>query len=453
MNLSPAEEEHRLIQTWRDFDYRMYNMCFGSLTWLEQHVLEPQVFRDNIKATVVSFSDQVPFWVKVKSSRQLYSSWELSTKGARNDVQRLSQHHKESQHCEEKMSKSNDGMDQLRGQAADNNDKYRITLELQQDLYHWFDKEREPVVKHGKPLLILIGQHARLSNIDDNGCFIKDEHFEFLSRPVKRTKGQSARGLLRSWVALRNSSPEAKAMIDYIDIMQQPAGFSDSIIAKWRIEAMAVEHPQSLHVRDLNASYLSDYARQASYLSHAVMGWIGGKMTAVVQPVDTDVAFPMKAAAGRAQMELRKELQEKALAEGIEPVYRCGPYEILKIAFQACSYVEKQNDEFQLLLMCLRRNGFLAFRPDFEKNKLIKVEDTTKPLQTWAVEKPIGGHRVKQVWVDQRWDGVQDGIAIEPNWEGSGVGIKRLEDMADVTQHGTMKGKMRCEALIMDIGV
>ena len=95
----------------------------------------------------------------------------------------------------------------------------------------------------------------------------------------------------------------------------------------------------------------------------------------------------------------------------------------------------------------------MAFRPDFEQKKLIKVEDMTKPLQTWAVEKPIGGHRVKQAWVDQRWDGVQDGIAIEPNWEGSGVGIKRLEDMADVTQHGTMKGKMRCEAVIMDIGV
>ena len=93
---------------------------------------------------------------------------------------------------------NNDGMSQLRGQAADNNDKYRITLELQQDLYHYFDIEREPVAKHGKPLLILIGVHARLSNIDDNGCFIKDEHFEFLGKPIKRIAGTSARGLLKS---------------------------------------------------------------------------------------------------------------------------------------------------------------------------------------------------------------------------------------------------------------
>ena len=112
---------------------------------------------------------------------------------------------------------------------------------------------------------------------------------------------------------------EAKQMMEYIDIMQQPAGFSDSIIPSWRSEAMAVEHPQSLHVRDLNASYLSDYARQASYLSHSVMGWIGGKMAAVVQPTDTDVAFPLKAEAERAQGALRRELQEQAIREGVEP--------------------------------------------------------------------------------------------------------------------------------------
>ena len=457
LTLSPAEEEHRLLQTWQDFDYRVYNMCFGSLKWLEQHVLEPALFRANIKSTVVSFSDQVPFWVKVKSARQLYASYELSTKGARNDVSRLSQHFRVSQKIEglgqeedglNPGLENNDGMSQLRGQAADNNDKYRITLELQQDLYHYFDIEREPVAKHGKPLLILIGVHARLSNIDDNGCFIKDEHFEFLGKPIKRIAGTSARGLLKSWVALRKSSPEAKAMIDYIDIMQQPAGFSDTIIAVWRIESAAAEYPQSLHVRDLNASYLSDHSRQASMLSHSVMGWIGGKMTAVVQPTDTDVAFPLKTAAGRAQGELRRELQEKAISEGVEPCYKCGPYEILVIAFKACRYVEQQNAETQLLLKCLRRNGFMSFRPDLKKKQLVKVEDILEPLQTWAVDKPIGGHRVKQAWVDQRCNGVKDGIAIEPNWAGSGPGVKKLEDMADVTHHGHLKEKICCAALI-----
>ncbi len=78
----------------------------------------------------------------------MFASYELSTKGARNDVSRLSQDIRESQRIEvlgqeeNRLNpglENNDGMSQLRGQSADNNDKYRITFELQQDLYHYFD--------------------------------------------------------------------------------------------------------------------------------------------------------------------------------------------------------------------------------------------------------------------------------------------------------------------------
>ena len=88
----------------------------------------------------------------------------------------------------------------------------------------------------------------------------------------------------------------------------------------------------------------------------------------------------MKAEAGRAQGELRRELQEQAICEGVEPCYKCGPYEILVIAYKACRYVEKQNFETELLLKCFRRNGFLAYRPDFEKKGLVKVEEIEQPL-------------------------------------------------------------------------
>ena len=95
----------------------------------------------------------------------------------------------------------------------------------------------------------------------------------------------------------------------------------------------------------------------------------------------------------------------------------------------------------------------MSLRPDLKKKRLVKVEDILEPLQTWAVDKPIGGHRVKQAWVDQRFDGVKDGIAIEPNWEGSGMGVKKLEDMADVTHHGHLKEKICCAALITPGGL
>ena len=84
----------------------------------------------------------------------------------------------------------------------------------------------------------------------------------------------------------------------------------------------------------------------------------------------------------------------------------------------------------------------MSFLPDLKTKRLVEVKDILEPLQTWAVDKPIGGHRVKQAWVDQRCDGVKDGIAIEPNWEGSGIGVKKLEDMADATHHGHLKEKI-----------
>ena len=68
-------------------------------------------------------------------------------------------------------------------------------------------------------------------------------------------------------------------------------------------------------------------------------------MTAVVQPTDTDVAFPLKCAATRCRNDLRRELAEKARLEDVQPVYRCGPYEVLRISYEACRYIEKQNEE------------------------------------------------------------------------------------------------------------
>ena len=211
--------------------------------------------------------------------------------------------------AQEEHAEATQGMTQMRGVEAEGADKYRITLEVQQDCYNWFDIEKEPIAKHGRPLLILIGMHARLSNIDDKGYFKKDEAFEWQGKPVFRKGGTYAKGLLRSWVKLRNENPKAREMLKYIDVMQQPSGFQDSIISLWRVESEAScgKYPQCLHSRDLNASYLSEAARQGMFLSHEVGHFIAGKVGAVIQPTDTGVVFPLKAQASRTQNEMRRQ--------------------------------------------------------------------------------------------------------------------------------------------------
>ena len=471
LNLSLSEEMHRIFQTWKDWDFKMHMICFGSIEWLAQHVKDPEEFRARIKTTVLSWLDQVPLWVKPRCGKQLYGEWELQkSKKDRNKVENLlgaaaswsqktagirfegdSDDEKdpveeaEADEVEEKPD--NQGMTQKRGVEGDNADRYRITIELQQDLYNWLDPSLEPVAKHGKPMLILIGTHGRLSNVDDNHNFIKDEQFEYQGVPVLRKAGTSARGLLRNWVKLRRENPVAREMLKDIEIMQQPSGFQDSIISTWRIESQS--EVQRLTSRDLNSSYLSEVARQASFLAHEVNHFEGGKITAVIQPTDTDVAFPFKAGCTREGNRIKREMRDIAREANTACVLKCGPYEVLRIVHKAFMEMQEVNLREQNLLKCFRRNGFLAYRPDWEKGILSPVEGKM------AEEMPQGSHRFPKVWIEQRYSWLDDkGVPLEAHWEkGCGPGVKGLEDMVDVTQHGDFNSKVKlscCEEVISE---
>ena len=62
VNLSQQEEELRVICTWQDFDHKMWLSCFAPLEALKHLVADPKSFRDNVKETVLSWSDQIPLW-------------------------------------------------------------------------------------------------------------------------------------------------------------------------------------------------------------------------------------------------------------------------------------------------------------------------------------------------------------------------------------------------------
>ncbi len=436
VNLTLEEEKHRTLATWQDFDFKMYMMCFGPLEWLEPHVFDPQSFRNNLAHTIFSWSDQIPFWIKIRTTKQLYAMWELSHKGARNDPSAF-------KGSENQFAQTVEGMNQKRGNEPDGGDRYRVTLEVQHDVLNFLNPDLEPVGRHGKALLILIGVHARLSNIGDDGKWVKDEVFEYKGKPHLRKAGTSARGVMKSWVALRKNNPKAKEMLEKIEVMQQPSGFQDAIISKWRIEQQAEEYPQGFHVRDLNASYLSGSARQAAFLSQQIAGWIAGKMTAVMQPTDTDFAFPLKGAATRSQNNLRRELLELAREAGVKATMKCGPYEQLRIAYECTQYLEEENLKKATVLKSVVRDGFLAYRPDFEKGCLVKASE-----QKWFEDLGVklGNHRMKASWVEERYNFLDKaGKPLEANWEGSGPGVTCVEDMEDVTQHGPLGTMVRLE--------
>ena len=90
LTLTLDEEKKRVFESWKDWDRKQWEMCFGALSWLEKHVACPKTFRNNIKKTVLKWSDQIPFWVKVKHAKQLYGNWELrGGKADKNELQNL----------------------------------------------------------------------------------------------------------------------------------------------------------------------------------------------------------------------------------------------------------------------------------------------------------------------------------------------------------------------------
>ena len=94
----------------------------------------------------------------------------------------------------------------------------------------------------------------------------------------------------------------------------------------------------------------------------------------------------------------------------------------------------QQEVEKQSLFKCLRRNGLLAYRPDFDKGCLVPFEDEGGKL-------PMGSHRFPKAWLEERlsWRD-EKGVPLEACWdEKCGAGVDSIEAMSDSTQHGNPK--------------
>ena len=79
-NLSFAEEKRRVELTWQDFDRAIALAGLGSLDQLKEHVVDPLRFIQHREQAVVCFSDQIPFWVKINSTKQVFSESELNSR-------------------------------------------------------------------------------------------------------------------------------------------------------------------------------------------------------------------------------------------------------------------------------------------------------------------------------------------------------------------------------------
>ena len=429
MNLTPLEEKSRAEATWQNYDQVLHGVMNCEGKFLRSRFANPDQVNQNVRHTVLLFSDQIPVWIKIVPGRQLYAKGEVRKKSEKvapeATMLQMTGQPMMSQRVVEQPS-------QHRGQGHAEQERYRITYEACQAVFNYFDEEQEPRGAIVRSSIILSGSHARLHNLDDNGCFLADEAFVVKGKPVLRKAGSNSRGLLKAWVELRRTSAEARRMLEDVDVYQQPAGFADSVVTSWITERSSEVHVQAIHQRDLFAGALSEAAKRASWLGHQATTWVAGKMTAVLQLTDTEVAYPLKSAVLRSKDVMKREMRNTGEASGKVANFVCGPFQVLRLIHEAHMHTVSCNLKTNFVLAGLRRNGMLSWRPSLSQMKLVRSDG-----QAWAQQLPEGSHRYPSEWLKDRYSWLDEhGTPCEPRWNSCGVGVKAPEDMEDHCYHG-----------------
>ena len=78
--LNLQEEACRFKLTLQAWDRILYKAAFASQAELKTAVANPASFQELRAETVLIFSDQIPFWVKIGHTKQLVAAWETGDK-------------------------------------------------------------------------------------------------------------------------------------------------------------------------------------------------------------------------------------------------------------------------------------------------------------------------------------------------------------------------------------
>ena len=240
-------------------------------------------------------------------------------------------------------------------------ERFRITYEARQ-LLHSVHSQDEIVGSVGKGLLVVPGQWARLSNISENGTWLKTESFQVGDKTVVRKQETSVGRILEPYRKLRKSHPE---LMSKLEVMSQPASNVDSVILTW---AQAEQYPCSMWMRDCFSSVFTDSAAEAMALANQLSCLVAEKCTSKLQITDTDFAKQFKALVRSKLTEMRSEWQTQI--RDSHSVWKVGPKEIVTAAVHAQEFLSDKNLRDQWVLRAAVRNGLLVYRPNPQTGKL-----------------------------------------------------------------------------------
>ena len=403
-------------EQWKMKDRLIWEIAFGDLDTIKHHVSKAELFCAQRKLTVLVYADQMPFWIKIGSRKALFAAWEVQTKG-KLAMQTLDPHQRSFAGRSEarrasraKLACAEQIDEMIRVQQAENvksqkrdctnvdEDKARVCFQPRQAVLNYFDSSQFPVGKILPSLLVLQAPHNRLSNIDNQGRYIKAQTFYVAGKEVKHVPTRlCSSNVVRQYVELRNKFPE---LFTKLVVMFSPSACVDEVIYCWDLEDLSNRFPQMLETRDLMGAPATPTSKIAKRAVSCIAAWISPGMTPCGQLTDTDLAFPAQAGARRKKTEIMSRQRDAHLSSNPSEsgTYRCTAQDMMEIAIAAHDAMVRLNEVDDIVLKGLRRNGEFAWRPDLERNRLVRSD-----TQAWAVGKPEGSHRLRPDWFVDRY--------------------------------------------------
>ena len=222
VSLSYEEEERRALRSWFRFDWKLNLSCFRPVEELEKVVKDAKKFRKHVGDLIIFMNDQIPMWLNIKPGKQVYAEFETRKGTYERNLGSLSgggsqaRQHLIAQDDEEEVL-GLEGMTQLRGEAAKDQDKFRVTVEREQRCYGFCNDSVAPQFVPGTTSVTLTGAHFRMSNVKwpeetwlhtetfcVNGVQVVHEE----GKPVPQDLAKSVRAIRRNapefWKSLRN---------------------------------------------------------------------------------------------------------------------------------------------------------------------------------------------------------------------------------------------------------
>ena len=410
VDLTLEEEERRVLWGWRSFDRLQQLIWFGT---------------DEERAEVFSDLDILKAYVKngrlaiIAADHVFYAHWETAklTPEERAIGRKMLQESasgggSQSVACEEDdgmLPARGEGLTQKRGLGDPKAEKFRVTVELEQNVLNWgAGFEELPIGQVGRVRLVVPGAHFDAGNVCiEKDVFIHLERFIYKGKPVDRKAGENPGGLARSFRELRRNNEDVKKWLkEAIDFFQQPAANADTYVTKCTVRLHAERFPVSALIRDKFPGGSSALVHTSQWTLNQARAEVPAKMTAVMQNTDTDEAHLWKAFMNEVHDDLRRQMREAAERQGSANLqFSTGLYEMLKIVYETWVKLKESDETSQRVVRTFIRNGWLSYRPDWTMRRLRPVNQAE-----WyhAMKMETGNHRMMTSWVNQRFNFMDD---------------------------------------------